>query len=494
MIDKSVYSKKKIYIKSKDEMDREMKRIQVLFSKKESEDNWQQFDQALNNIKQWATNDKIHRYPGFVDHIKLLHKPIISSLTSERTRLATTAHDLLKELSKAMQRKYELIHDLFAPTLIKLFARTNKVHMKNALTCYKSIIEHSKIPRNTKKLCMVLRSNNNNNKETNNKSVRYCVTECLNTIIQVNATADLIKYVDDIENAIKSTAMDPAPDVRSSIRMCYKLYCEKIPDHATRFSKTLSTDILKYLQVISKSRSEISTSSPSLKRSTSSSSLTKREQVKTKISPSTSTSSISSTKSIRMTSGLSTLSLSSTVSSNMNTTANSNSNSSSNTPSLSKTNMKRPRLTTATASYLSPTSSSSAKAISKTTTSSKLSSLTPLKPSTSLQMKYLGKKNLPTSFSLKMAYKMKRPSMIQGMRAGRVAKSSSSPISRTVIKEGKEGKEEKNENENEKYNILSIPSPSTTTKNEYDTTLKRSLPDEPLKEEDINQKKLKVDA
>lgn len=113
-------------------------------------------------------------------------------------------------------------------------------------------------------------------------------------------------------------------------------------------------------------------------------------------------------------------------------------------------------------------------------------------------MKYLGKKNIPTSFSLKMAYKMKRPSMIQGMRAGRVAKSSSSPISRTVIKEGKEGKEEKNENgnenENEKYNILSIPSPPTTTKNEYDTTLKRSLPDEPLKEEDINQKKLKVDA
>ncbi|CAO3645159.1 unnamed protein product [Cunninghamella echinulata] len=503
MFDKSVYPKKKIFIKSKDEMDKEMKRIQVLFSKKESEDNWQQFDQALTNIKQWATNDKIHRYPGFVDHIKLLHKPIISSLTSERTRLATTANDLLKELSKAMQRKYELIHDLFAPTLIKLFARTNKVHMKNALICYKSIIEHSKIPRNTKKLCMVLRNNNNNNKETNNKSVRYCVTECLNTIIQVNATADLIKFVDDIENAIKSTAMDPAPDVRSSIRMCYKLYCEKIPDHATRFSKTLSTDILKYLQVISKSRSEISTSSPSLKRSTSSSSLTKREQMKTKVSPSTSTSSLSSTKSIRMTSGLSTLSLSSTTSSsNMNTTTNSNSNS--NTSSLSKTNMKRLRLTTTSASYLSPTSSSSAKAISKTTTSSKLSSLTPLKPSTSLQMKYLGKKNIPTSFSLKMAYKMKRPSMIQGMRAGRVAKSSlsssspksSSPKSGTVIKEGKVEKEEKNENENEneKYSILSIPSPSSTIKNEHDTTLKRSLPDEPLKEEDMNQKKLKVDV
>ncbi|CAO3643049.1 unnamed protein product [Cunninghamella blakesleeana] len=469
MIDKSLYSKKNINIKSKDEMDREMKRIQALFSNKESEDNWQQFNLALNNIKQWTTSDKIHRYPGFIDHIKLLQKPIISSLTSERTRLASTANELLKELSKAMQRKYELIHDLFAPTLIRLFARTNKVHVKSALTCYKSIIENSKVPRNTKKLCIILR----NQKETN-KSLRYCVTECLNTIIQVNATADLIKYADDIENAIKFTAMDPAPDVRSSIRMCYKLYGEKIPDNATKFSKSLSTDILKYLQVLPKSRSELLPPTSTLRRNPSSSSLTKREQMKTKASPSSSTSSLSS-KSTKSTSGLSSPSLTSLSSASL---------SSSSVSSLKKTKH----------SYLSPTSSSSAKINHKSNTTSKLSSLIPLKSSTSLQMKYLGK-NPSTPISLKMGYRMKRPTTIKGLPALRVAKNSSENNNDVSMMDKKINnnnnsnnnmKKEEDGHSDDKANTLVI-------NNELDTKLKRSLPDVPLQEEDMNQKKMKVE-
>ncbi|KAI8084562.1 clasp N-terminal domain-containing protein [Halteromyces radiatus] len=209
-----------------------MKQIHQLFKKKENEETWELFDQALKNIKIWATVDKIHQYPGFVDHIKLLQQPIISALNSERTRLAGSANELLQGLSKAMQRKYELIHELFLPTLIKLFSRTNKLHVRHTMTTFKTIVENSKVPRTTHRLCLILRNHNDGN--NNNKAVKYHVTECLNTVIQVNATSDLLRYVDDIQDAIRNTAMDPAPEVRSSIRMCYKLYCEKIPTHASK--------------------------------------------------------------------------------------------------------------------------------------------------------------------------------------------------------------------------------------------------------------------
>ncbi|ORZ23438.1 clasp N-terminal domain-containing protein [Absidia repens] len=216
-----------------------MKRIQDLFKKKENEETWAQFDQALKSIKLWATADKIYQYPGFVDHIKLLQQPIISSLTSERTRLSGTASDLLQALSQAMKRKYEIIHELFMPTLIRLFSRSNKVHVRNTLTCFKTIVENSKVPRTTHRLCLILKNNNSDTKNTTStgnisKSTRYHVTECLNAVIQVNATNDLLRYVADIEAAIRNTAMDSAPEVRSSIRMCYKLYCEKIPDRASK--------------------------------------------------------------------------------------------------------------------------------------------------------------------------------------------------------------------------------------------------------------------
>ncbi|KAI8343362.1 clasp N-terminal domain-containing protein [Chlamydoabsidia padenii] len=211
-----------------------MKRIQDLFKKKEGEETWEQFDQALKNIKVWATVDKIHQYPGFVDHIKSLKQPIISSLTSERTRLSGTASDLLQALSQAMQRKYEIIHELFMPTLIQLFSRSNKVHVRNTLTCFKTIVENSKVPRTTHRLCMILKKSNSDNNNNISKATRYHVTECLNKVIQVNATHDLLHYVNDIQSAIENTAMDPAPEVRSSIRTCYKLFCEKMPEQAAR--------------------------------------------------------------------------------------------------------------------------------------------------------------------------------------------------------------------------------------------------------------------
>ncbi|ORX57431.1 hypothetical protein DM01DRAFT_1334053 [Hesseltinella vesiculosa] len=241
--EKASYPKKSIQIASKNDMDREMKRIAALFLKKESEDNWESFDFALKNVKLWASSDKIHQYPGFVDHLKALQKPINSSLASERTRLSTTAHDLLLALAKAMQRKYELVNDLFMPTLIQLFARTNKVHARNTLACVKSIIECSKMPRVLRPLCLQLSKNKN-------QSVRHAIIECICVVLQVNTGHDLARHIDDLEASIKATAMDASPQVRSGIRHCYKLYSQKFPSRVSRFNATLSTDTAKYLQIL----------------------------------------------------------------------------------------------------------------------------------------------------------------------------------------------------------------------------------------------------
>ncbi|CAO3594933.1 unnamed protein product [Absidia cylindrospora] len=299
------------------------------------------------------------------------------------------------------------------PTLIRLFSRSNKVHVRNTLTCFKTIVENSKVPRTTHRLCLILKNNNSDTKNTAGignigKSTRYHVTECLNAVIQVNATNDLVRYVADIEAAIKNTAMDSAPEVRSSIRMCYKLYCEKIPDHASKFSETLSPEILRYLQVTTGHRTSSTTAglkatlgkrplantaasseSPSKRRHMPSSPLKSRRTATSSKESGSATPATSRTRNIPTptpSAATTTRSTPKSISSISSSTKPSSSLS-----STSSTSSSLPRPKSSTASYLSATTSSAAKrstALTTTSLSKATSSLTP-----NLRTKYLAQNN-----------------------------------------------------------------------------------------------------
>ncbi|KAI8070436.1 clasp N terminal-domain-containing protein [Gongronella butleri] len=448
VLKKSLYPKKSIQITSKADMDREMKRIVALFAAhKESEDTWECFDLALKNIKQWTAGDKIYQYQGFIEHIKSLEKPLIASLSSERTRLSTSAHDLLLAMAKALQRKYEPLHDVFLPTLVRLFARTNKVHARHTLTCVKKIIEHSKLPRTIRTMCLHLGNNKN-------KAVRHAIIECVNVVIQVNANADLRKYIDDLEVAINTTAMDPSPDVRSSIRQCYKLYSQRFPDRASTFAASLSTDTCKYLQIASRHKPAAPIRGMSSSRSTSTTTSSKPGQSASRAGMGSRFNSVSRVKRpvTPVADGASTSASSGALKSSVSSTqkrvlpAIAPSRSSSGPKSTATPPAQPSRLPAkAPSSYLAPTTASSAKI---THPSPSLSSPA---PTTNLPAKYIGdgtpKKRLDIDFRLK------RPVLLHGMPAPRIKKKASSP---------------------------NAPN-------------KRKQPDTPLNEEDINQKKFKDD-
>ncbi|KAI8379327.1 clasp N-terminal domain-containing protein, partial [Radiomyces spectabilis] len=218
-----------------------MKRAEALFKQAETDQTWEAFDRALQNIALWAEQDRVHEYAGFVDHMKALQRPIIRAMTTDRTRLSGTAIDLLKKLSSAMEGDYEKIHDLFAPTLLRLFARTNKVTNMRSLECYKAVIENSKIPKSIPRLCDSLL------RKDPNKSVRKCVNECLAKLLQVNAPRDVQRYAKNIESALMTAAVDPAAEVRNAARLFYASFCEKLPQRSATFNAKLPADVRKSL-------------------------------------------------------------------------------------------------------------------------------------------------------------------------------------------------------------------------------------------------------
>lgn len=128
-----------------------------------------------------------------------------------------------------MQRDYEVLQDLFTPTLIRLFARTNKTSLAQYLDCFTTLIDNAKMPKVILRLTHVLKD-----QREPSKSVRENVAACLERAILANTVEDLKPYLTHIEHAIRTAAMDPAPDVRAKIRACFNAYKQKMLDAASK--------------------------------------------------------------------------------------------------------------------------------------------------------------------------------------------------------------------------------------------------------------------
>jgi hypothetical protein len=68
-----------VQISTESELDREIKRINALFQKKETEETWEQFDVALKNVAKW-TKEGATSMEGFIPAIKTLKEPIVKSV------------------------------------------------------------------------------------------------------------------------------------------------------------------------------------------------------------------------------------------------------------------------------------------------------------------------------------------------------------------------------------------------------------------------------
>ena len=53
-----------------------MRRVHGLFQKKETDETWQLFNAALNNIKSWVEQSNAHEYEGFGKHLRSLRDGI----------------------------------------------------------------------------------------------------------------------------------------------------------------------------------------------------------------------------------------------------------------------------------------------------------------------------------------------------------------------------------------------------------------------------------
>ncbi|KAI8369697.1 clasp N terminal-domain-containing protein [Blakeslea trispora] len=242
----AIYPTHTIKIATKVEYEREIKRIIKLFSQKETEETWDQFKRALDNLSRWITEGKISTFSTFENHIKELKLPIVRCLESPRTSLSASASGLIRSMAQTMETSFaSKINPIFVHAIMKQLGGTNKVQTARVLTDYKEVIECAKLPK-----CIPLFAEylTNKNKHKNNSHLRSCLAECLLVLIRVNPEQVLKKFSGDVEKAIHIACTDACPSVRSMIRDVYKAYAEKMPEQFDAFKLSLTSADRKHLE------------------------------------------------------------------------------------------------------------------------------------------------------------------------------------------------------------------------------------------------------
>ncbi|KAI7866833.1 clasp N-terminal domain-containing protein [Spinellus fusiger] len=206
-----------------------MKKVEQTLLKKESEETWELHNNALHFIVKWASEDNAWQLEGFEQHIKALKKSIVSSLRSDRSKLSGTAIELLRVLAELMGEKYQPLHEIFGPTLIVLFGKSNKIVRQRSLQAYKAAIQSAKVPRAIPRLTVSFKST-----PSTNKLGRQAIIECLECLLEVNDGASIDQHHVLVKEAIDSARNDSSIEVRTTANTCLGILKNKSSKMAER--------------------------------------------------------------------------------------------------------------------------------------------------------------------------------------------------------------------------------------------------------------------
>ncbi|CAJ0627903.1 2659_t:CDS:2 [Entrophospora sp. SA101] len=170
----------------------------VLFEEKESEHNWEKFDNALSQLIEITSKGVSHYERSYIAGIKSLRYPIQNSVLTTRSKLSSTAIELVEEIAKALGPRFISISEIFVPSILKLFNRTNKVFIKRANKCLGTIIRETKSSNLMPTFKEAMRSQN--------KQMRACVAGMVLTMLEDNVNG-LNIYIDALELIIREASL-----------------------------------------------------------------------------------------------------------------------------------------------------------------------------------------------------------------------------------------------------------------------------------------------
>ncbi|KAF5744116.1 CLIP-associated protein [Tripterygium wilfordii] len=180
-------------------------------------------------------------YPCFRGLLKQLVGPLSTQLSDRRSSIVKQACHLLSYLSKDLLGDFEACAEIFIPVLFKLVVITVLVIAESADNCIKTMLRNCKVAR------LLPRISDSAKKDRNAILRARCCEYALLILEHWPDAPEIQRSADLYEDLIRCCVADAMSEVRSTARMCYRMFAKTWPERSRRLFSSFDPAIQRVI-------------------------------------------------------------------------------------------------------------------------------------------------------------------------------------------------------------------------------------------------------
>ncbi|XP_061357623.1 CLIP-associated protein-like [Gastrolobium bilobum] len=180
-------------------------------------------------------------YPCFCGLLKQLVGPLSTQLSDRRSSIVKQACHLLCFLSKDLLGDFEACAEMFIPVLLKLVVITVLVIAESADNCIKTMLRNCKVARVLPRIADCAKNDRNAVLRARCCDYALLILEHWPDAPEIQRAADLY------EDMIRCCVSDAMSEVRSTARMCYRMFAKTWPERSRRLFSSFDPAIQRLI-------------------------------------------------------------------------------------------------------------------------------------------------------------------------------------------------------------------------------------------------------
>ncbi|KAJ8293745.1 Protein stu-1 [Rhodotorula toruloides] len=253
----------KVPINSPADLRHEVDALLAVLQLNETEDTWEKINKALKRFQAVVRGGACRFTDDFVAAMRdpRMAKGVCRSLTTERGALSGTALEMVASCTR-LGPSFAPLLAVYFPSVLRLFARPNKVYVTRAASTAASIIRNTRLGEVLRFIVLEWRNEGGKSASFREQAAAAVAVMlgCDTGSLAVEKDS-LERRIEDLEWVIKTGAVGREATVRADMKKCWEVYRREWPDRVASFTAPMTPTIRKYLKVDQMHSSAPSTSS-----------------------------------------------------------------------------------------------------------------------------------------------------------------------------------------------------------------------------------------